>query len=98
MAKELMPTPVIEQAARRFKVLSEPVRLELLNLLHMHGELNVQELVGRTGYQQANVSKHLLMLAQEGILHRRKEGLNVFYRIEDPTLAGLCVLVCSHLR
>lgn len=98
MAKELVPLQMIEQAARRFKLLSEPVRLELLNHLQSKGEMNVQELVDATGQQQANVSKHLLLMAREGILRRRKEGLNVYYAIEDPTISGLCMLVCGRLR
>lgn len=98
MPKELLPPPMIEQVARRFKLLSEPVRLELLNQMQVHGEMSVQELVDATGYQQANVSKHLLLMAREGILNRRKEGLNVFYGIEDPTISGLCMLVCGRLQ
>jgi DNA-binding transcriptional ArsR family regulator len=89
---------MLEQAARRFKLLSEPVRLELLNQLQVRGEMNVQELVDATGHQQANVSKHLLLMAREGVLRRRKEGLNVYYGIEDPTISGLCMLVCGRLR
>lgn len=89
---------MIEQVARRFKLLSEPVRLELLNQLQVRGALSVQELVEATGHQQANVSKHLLLMAREGLLSRRKEGLNVYYDIEDPTVSGLCVLVCSRIR
>ncbi len=98
MAKELVPPSMIEMAARRFKLLSEPVRLELLNRLQVSGEMNVQELVEATGYQQANVSKHLLLMAREGVLSRRKEGLNVYYGIEDPSISGLCMLVCGQLR
>jgi DNA-binding transcriptional ArsR family regulator len=98
MPKELLPPPMIEQVARRFKLLSEPVRLELLNQMQVHGDMSVQELVDATGYQQANVSKHLLLMAREGILNRRKEGLNVFYGIEDPTISGLCILVCGRLQ
>jgi ArsR family transcriptional regulator len=92
MAKELVPPVLLEQAARRFKLLSEPAQLQV------RGEMNVQELVDATGLQQANVSKHLLLLAREGILRRRKEGLNVYYTIEDPTISGLCMLVCGRLQ
>ena len=98
MTKDLVPAPMIDLAARRFKLLSEPARLELLNQLQAHGEMSVQELVDATRFQQANVSKHLLLMAREGILNRRKEGLNVYYSIEDPTISGLCMLVCGRLR
>lgn len=98
MSRELLPTDFIDQVARRFKLLSEPVRLQLLNHLHVHGEQTVQELVSATGHQQANVSKHLLQMAREGILSRRKAGLNVYYAIDDPTISSLCLLVCGRLR
>ncbi len=95
---ELIPDPQIERAAQRFKLLSEPVRLELLNHLQKEGEMAVNELVDATGHQQANVSKHLGLMAREGLVSRRKEGLYVYYRISDPTLSALCMLVCGQLR
>lgn len=98
MSDELIPDSLLENAARRFKILSEPVRLELLNQLQTHGEMTVSELVEATGHQQANVSKHLGMMAREGLLSRRKDGLYVFYDISDPTLSALCMLVCGRLR
>ena len=98
MATELLPKPFIERVSQRFKLLSEPVRLELLNLLQLHGEMTVQELVDASGQSQANASKHLLLMARKGILHRRKEGLNVYYAIKDPTIQSLCLLVCTQLR
>ena len=98
MSTALLPLPYIEQVAQRFKLLSEPVRLALLNQLQVHGEMNVQQLVEATGQNQANVSKHLLLMAREGLLHRRKEGLNVYYSIKDPTIQSLCLLVCTQIR
>lgn len=95
---DLIPRPLLERVAHRFKLLSEPVRLELLNRLHQQGEMNVQQLVEATGHAQANVSKHLLQLAREGMLARRREGLHVYYSIQDPTLQSLCLLVCTQLR
>ena len=94
----LVPSEHLEAAAQRFKLLSEPVRLELLNQLQQHGEMAVNELVEATGYRQANVSKHLGLLADENLVARRKEGLYVYYRISDPTLSALCMLVCGRLR
>lgn len=98
MAASLVPNTLLEQAARRFKLLSEPVRLQLLNQLSANGEQHVQELVDATGHQQANVSKHLGLMAREGLLARRRDGLYVYYRISDPTLSALCMLVCGQLR
>lgn len=98
MSDQLMPPALLERVSRRFKMLSEPVRLELLNCLHVNGESSVQELVDATGHGQANVSKHLGLMHRAGLLHRRKEGLNVFYGISDPTLHSLCLLVCGQIR
>lgn len=98
MGENLVPKTQIEKAARRFKLLGEPARLELLNQLQKHGEMAVNELVEATGYQQANVSKHLGLMAREGLLARRRDGLYVFYSISDPTLSALCMLVCGRLR
>jgi ArsR family transcriptional regulator len=98
MANELIPHRHLEEAASRFKILSETVRLELLNQLQLNGEMTVSELVEATGHRQANVSKHLGMMAREGLLSRRKEGLYVYYQINDPTLSALCMLVCGRIR
>ncbi len=88
---------VLEMIAGRFKVLSEPVRLRLLAALQA-GEKNVSELVQVTQATQANVSRHLHTLMQAGILCRRKEGLNVYYAIADPTIFELCNHVCGSLQ
>jgi ArsR family transcriptional regulator len=98
MVDAMVPPEQLERAAQRFKILSEPVRLELLNQLQTTDEMTVSELVEATGHRQANVSKHLGLMAREGLLDRRKDGLYVFYRISDPTLSALCMLVCGRLR
>lgn len=95
---DIVPRALLEETAQRFKLLSETVRLELLNHLHVTGEMPVQDLVDATGHNQANVSKHLLLMARSGILNRRQEGLHVYYSIKDPTLQSLCLLVCSRLQ
>lgn len=98
MASSLVPATFFEQAARRFRVLGEPARLAILNVLHVRGEETVQRIVEATGLGQANVSKHLRLLLDEGLVERRQDGLFVHYRIADPTLAGVCLLVCGGLR
>ena len=87
----------IELVARRFAVLSEPLRLKLVHAL-FDGEKHVGALVEQTGGTQANVSRHLQTLTQAHILSRRKEGLQVFYAIADPTIFKLCELVCGSLE
>ena len=83
--------------AERFKALAEPTRLRLIAAL-MDGEKTVSELVEETGGLQANVSKHLGVLLDAGILGRRKQGLHSFYRITDETVYELCELVCGSIR
>ena len=61
----------------------------------MGGERNVTQVVEETGRGQANVSKHLKMLAESGLVGRRKEGLQVFYTLTDPLVERLCKLVCE---
>lgn len=98
MSTSLLPREMLEAAARRFQLLGEPVRLEILNLLQINDEMNVQDLVERTGQSHANVSKHLRLMASAGFVARRKEGLYAYYRIADPSLSGMCLLVCSQLQ
>lgn len=86
----------LQVVAERFRLLGEPMRLKLLQALQ-DGEKTVTELVVLTGGGQANVSKHLSVLATAGVVGRRKEGLNVFYRIEDPSVYALCDTVCGAL-
>ena len=87
----------LEIVARRFAVLAEPMRLRLIQALFI-GEKNVTELVAATGGLQANVSRHLQTLIAAHILDRRKDGLQVFYRISDPSIPKLCELVCGSLE
>ncbi len=84
------------QVAAYFQALSEPARLRLLNLLR-GGERSVGELAEATGYSAANVSRHLALLAQHGLLAREVRGTSVFYAIADPAVYELCNLVCDNL-
>lgn len=93
-----VPTELIEQAAERFRLLSDPTRLRLLNELDDIDELAVGELAERAGVGLSNTSKHLHQLEREGIVAKRRSGTTILYRIADPTLAELCDLVCSGLR
>ena len=97
MKARLLPPLALDQVARRFAVLAEPMRLRLLQAL-FDGEKNVHTLVALTGGTQANVSRHLQTLAAANLLHRRKEGLEVFYALADPSIFKLCELVCGSLE
>jgi DNA-binding transcriptional ArsR family regulator len=83
--------------AHRLKMLSEPMRLKILHTLQ-DGEKSVHELVELTGAGQANVSKHLSLLASHHIVGRRREGLNVYYYITDDSIFKICDLVCRNME
>lgn len=92
-----LPDTLLEEIAGRFRLLGEPLRLKLLAALGT-GERNVGDLVQLTGANQANVSKHLAVLAQAGMVTRRRKGTTIFYRVEDPTIFTLCDIVCTGVR
>ena len=97
MKPEELTPEVLEIVAERFRVLSEPTRLQLLNALR-DGERTVSELVEATGLGQANTSKHLQLLRTHGFVDRRKEGLYVYYSIADANVFQLCDLVCGQVE
>lgn len=84
---------IIALIARRFRMLGEPFRLRLLQVLES-GEKTVGEMVVALEGNQPNVSKHLQMLYDCGIVSRRREGTSVYYGIADPVIFRLCDLVC----
>ena len=92
-----LPEDLVELIARRFRVLGEPMRIKLLDRLR-EGEATVNELTAELGASQQNVSKHLTVLADAGILGRRKDGNRVHYRIVDEGVFALCEEVCGSVR
>lgn len=82
-----------ELVAQRFRLLGEPMRLRILQLLEQ-GPKPVNDIVASLESSQPNVSKHLQALCQGGLVSRRREGLNIFYGIADPMVFKLCNLVC----
>lgn len=86
----------LDLVAERFRVLAEPQRLRLLQLLH-DGEKNVTELTEALQTTQPNVSKHLRLLQEAGLVGRRQAGNTVFCFIADPSVFDLCDLVCTSL-
>ncbi|KPJ84228.1 MAG: hypothetical protein AMS19_01495 [Gemmatimonas sp. SG8_23] len=95
--KAKLPTEVLDQIAERFRVLAEPTRLKILNVL-LGGEHTVSELVEETGLNQANVSKHLGLLRSMNFVDRRKEGLYAYYSVSDPSVGTLCDIMCGRLE
>lgn len=84
----------LNHMAEVFKTLGEVSRLHLVRQLMVRGESSVGDLVERTGLSQANVSKHLKMLAQAGLVSCRRDGNFVRYKVANPLVQELCGL-CS---
>jgi DNA-binding transcriptional ArsR family regulator len=92
-----LPEPLIDLIARRFRVLGEPTRIRLLDMLREH-DATVTELHEALGASQQNVSKHLGVLLQAGIVTRTKHGTSARYAIADEGVFALCEQVCGGLR
>ena len=86
-----MPDEMLDAVSTRFKLLSEPMRLRILRVL-CEREHTVQEIVDKVGASQANISKHLALMHENGIVSRRKEGLKCYYRIADESVIYSCYL------
>ena len=87
-----MPDEMLEAVSSRFKLLSEPMRLKILRTL-CDGERTVQEIVKEVSASQDNISKHLALMHDNGIVNRRKEGLKCYYRIADDSIIYACFLI-----
>jgi DNA-binding transcriptional ArsR family regulator len=92
-----LPEDLVELIARRFRVLGEPMRIRLLDRLR-EGEATVGELSEALAASQQNVSKHLAVLSDAGVLGRRKDGNHVYYRIVDEGIFALCEQVCGSVQ
>ena len=92
-----VPDALVELVAARFRVLGEPMRIRLLDRLR-EGEATVQELQHALGASQQNISKHLRVLLDAGMVARAKRGTASVYSIADPAVFELCDQVCGGLR
>ena len=88
---------VFESVARYFSVLGEPTRLRILHALCQE-EKCVNEIIKVTALAQANVSRHLGLMYQAGMLSRRREGTQVFYKVADPMYVELCRSVLTQIQ
>jgi len=82
----------LEQIAGRFKMLGEPMRLKILQAV-CKSPRTVGDIVAAADSTQANVSKHLALLAAAGILQREKDGQRVYYGVKDRLAVKMCELV-----
>lgn len=92
-----LPDPLAELIAERFAALAEPTRIKLLDRLR-DGEASVSELVEACGTSQQNVSKHLRVLADAGLVSRRRDGNFARYAIADEMVMRICGEVCGGIR
>ena len=87
---------VFEKAAEVFRVMSAPMRLRIISAL-CNGEKNVGELLAEIDTTQPNMSQHLNTLYQAGVLGKRREGVQIFYRIVNDRVVTLCRAVCVQI-
>lgn len=93
---EGLPDEALAQVAAYFQALSEPTRLQILNLLRQQ-ERSVGELAQLCGYTSANISRHLALLTQHGLVARESRGNSAIYTIADESVYALCDLVCGSI-
>lgn len=89
-----LPDEVVELIARRLRVIADPTRIKILDRLRTT-EATVQELTDAVGSTQQNVSKHLGVLADAGIVARRRQGSFMRYRVVDDSVYRLCEEICG---
>jgi DNA-binding transcriptional ArsR family regulator len=87
---------VFESAAELFGLLSTPVRLKIISAV-CQGERNVSELLAQIDTTQPNMSQHLATLYRAGVLGRRREGTQIYYRLQSERVATLCRAVCTQV-
>jgi DNA-binding transcriptional ArsR family regulator len=87
---------VFEPVADLFRLLSTPIRLKIICAV-CNGERNVSELLELIDTTQPNMSQHLATLYRAGVLGKRREGTQIFYRLDNPRVAELCRAVCTQV-
>jgi ArsR family transcriptional regulator len=87
---------VFESAAELFSLLATPIRLKIISAV-CDGEKNVSELLGSIDTTQPNMSQHLATLYRSGILSKRREGTQIYYRLQSQRVATLCRAVCTQV-
>jgi ArsR family transcriptional regulator len=91
------PDHVFERAAKLFAVMSAPMRLKIINCL-CDGEQNVSYLLEHIETTQPNMSQHLNTLFKAGVLAKRREGVQIYYRIDNAKIVSLCKAVCQQIE
>ncbi|WP_096696582.1 helix-turn-helix transcriptional regulator [Polaromonas sp. AER18D-145] len=87
---------VFESAAELFRAMSAPMRLKIISSL-CNGEKNVSQLLAEVDTTQPNMSQHLNTLYQSGVIGKRREGVQIFYRIINDRVVTLCRAICTQI-
>lgn len=88
--------PLFSTVAGYFAILAEPARLKIMHAI-CEGERSVTEIVADTGISQTNVSRHLGLMHRQGVVVRRRDGKQIYYRVADETMPELCRVVCERM-
>lgn len=85
---------VLESVAELFSLLSTPIRLKIIRALR-EGEKNVSQMLAEIDTTQPNLSQHLSTLYRAGVLSKRRDSTQIFYRLQSERVALLCRAVCE---
>ena len=96
MTKQGIEDQVFDSVAELFSVLSTPIRLKIISAV-CNGEKNVSEVLGEIDTTQPNMSQHLNTLYRSGVLSKRREGTQIYYRLQSERVATLCRAVCTQV-
>jgi DNA-binding transcriptional ArsR family regulator len=96
MAQEPSNDTVFDSVAELFSLLSTPVRLKIISAL-CHGEKNVSQLLDEIDTTQPNMSQHLSTLYRAGVLGKRRDSTQIYYRLQSERVATLCRAVCTQV-
>lgn len=96
MTEDAQMVQVFEKAAELFSVLSTPIRLRIISAL-CGGEKSVGQLLEAIDVAQPNMSQHLNIMYRTGVVGKRRQGAQVFYRIADESAVRVCRAVCTQV-
>jgi DNA-binding transcriptional ArsR family regulator len=87
---------VFESAAQLFALLATPTRLKIISAV-CEKEKNVSELLELIDTTQPNMSQHLAALHRKGVLSKRRDGVQIYYKLQSERVATLCRAVCTQV-
>lgn len=92
-----LPDALLDQVAHRLTVLGQPLRIRMVKRLEVEGEMGVQALADALDATQQNISRHLALLYEAGVVDRRQVGRQVLYRVVDETAVSLLDVVSARV-